>query len=143
MNEYLRIAEQVPFNKLAPEGGLSNMAKAWKATSFVKDAQPNSKPSRCKKLSKRQVSEEESSAKRQTNVERCRKYRERRRKEEANVYRENLALKRERLDFQNTITKLEMEVQELRGQGVIDVSKENELLRSEVAVSILICIHRC
>ena len=79
---------------------------------------------------------DEKQLKRQSNMDRCRKYRERRKKQEESVYAENAALKRERVEFQQQITQLEMEVQQLRSEGRIDVEKENELLRSEISVSI-------
>lgn len=73
---------------------------------------------------------------RTTNVDRCRRYREKRRKEEAQVYTENFDLKRERTELQRQIAQLELEVQALRGQGVVDLTKENELLRREIEVSL-------
>ena len=71
---------------------------------------------------------------RTTNVDRCRKYRDKRRKEEAQVYTENFELKQQRTELQRQIAELEVEVQTLRGQGVVNLSKENELLRREIEV---------
>lgn len=73
-----------------------------------------------------------------SNAQNCRRYREKRRMEEEMVYKDNLALKRERVEFQEKIAALETEVQALRGQGVVDLSKENELLKIEVEVSCLL-----
>ena len=50
------------------------------------------------------------------------------------MYEENLNLKRERADLLDKITELEYSVQALRGQGVLDLSKENELLKQEIKV---------
>lgn len=72
--------------------------------------------------------------KQESNARNCRKYREKRRMEEQKVYKDNLALKRERLEFQEQIAALETEVQALRGQGVVDLTKENELLHKEIEV---------
>ena len=82
----------------------------------------------------------EKEKKKETNARNCRKYREKRRLEEQKVYKDNLALKRERIEFQEKIAKLETEVQALRGQGVVDLSKENELLRIEVEVRSWLCV---
>lgn len=50
------------------------------------------------------------------------------------MFQENLQLKRERSEFLDTISDLEYTVQTLRGQGVLDLTKENELLRQEIKV---------
>ena len=72
--------------------------------------------------------------KRANNRERCKKFRRRRREKEEAVYRENLKLKRERAEFLDTIAELEYDIQALKGQGVLDLSKENELLKLEIKV---------
>lgn len=68
------------------------------------------------------------------NAERCRKHREKKREEEKKLYLENNSLKRERSEMLKQISDLEFEVQALRGQGAVDLSKENELLRAEIKV---------
>ena len=72
--------------------------------------------------------------KRAKDRERCKLFRQRRREREQQVYRENVQLKRERVEFLNQISELEYDVQALRGQGVLDLSKENELLKLEIKV---------
>lgn len=50
------------------------------------------------------------------------------------MYVENLQLKRERVDFLDQISELEYTIQALKGQGVLDLRKENELLKLEIKV---------
>ena len=71
---------------------------------------------------------------RQSNAERCKKHRERKRMEEQKVHLENIALKRERMELMEQITELEFQAQALRGQGCMDLSVENELLKQEIKV---------
>ena len=69
-----------------------------------------------------------------SNAERCRKHRERKRAEEKKVFLENISLKRERMEMLEQITELEFQAQALRGQGYMDLTVENQLLRQEIKV---------
>ena len=68
----------------------------------------------------------------QSNAERCRKHRERKRLAEKKVYEDNKNLKRERAELLHSIAQLEYEAQALRGQGYVNISLENELLKKEI-----------
>ena len=71
---------------------------------------------------------------RMSNAERCRKHRERKRAEKTKIFVENANLKRERKEMLEQITELEYQAQALRGQGYMDLTVENELLRQEIKV---------
>lgn len=58
-----------------------------------------------------------------------------RKEREKEIQLENRSLKEERAQFLKTISDLEHEVQVCRGQGVVDLKAENELLRTEIEVS--------
>lgn len=69
------------------------------------------------------------------NAERCRQQREKRKQQKTAEMKDNLRLKRERNEFLDQIAELELEVQALRGQNAVNLSKENELLKFELKVS--------
>lgn len=68
------------------------------------------------------------------NAERLRRHRQKKKKERENMYKENQVLKQQREEHLKMIADLEMEVEALRTQGVVDLSKENELLKAEIKV---------
>lgn len=68
------------------------------------------------------------------NAARCRRHRQKKKELEEQTYKDNLKLKREREEYLKKITELEFEVETLRGQGVMDLAKENELLKAEIKV---------
>lgn len=70
-----------------------------------------------------------------SNAERLRRHRLKKKQQRQEMYDENKALKSERGEHLKRIADLELEVESLRGQGVMDLSKENELLRAEIKVS--------
>ena len=69
-----------------------------------------------------------------SNAERLRKHRQKKKLERVEMYEENKVLKGERQEYLRKIADLELEVESLRGQGVMDLSRENELLRAEIKV---------
>eukprot|EP00516_Mucochytrium_quahogii_P007971 CAMPEP_0203745390 /NCGR_PEP_ID=MMETSP0098-20131031/1143_1 /ASSEMBLY_ACC=CAM_ASM_000208 /TAXON_ID=96639 /ORGANISM=" , Strain NY0313808BC1" /LENGTH=549 /DNA_ID=CAMNT_0050633157 /DNA_START=430 /DNA_END=2079 /DNA_ORIENTATION=+ len=66
------------------------------------------------------------------NAEACRKFREKRKREVETIRAKNEALSIDREIYLARIARLQTEVQMLRGEGTIDLQKENELLRSEI-----------
>lgn len=91
------------------------------------------KPETCKEKRKVGLGRPKGNAK--SNAERCTEYRNRKRREEEQVYSDNLSLKRERKELLCTIADLENMVQAMQGEGYIDLTLENELLRKEIKVS--------
>ena len=72
------------------------------------------------------------------NAARLRKHRQKKKKERDQMYKDNKVLKREREEFLKKIADLQMEVEALRTQGCVDLSKENELLKAEIKVCVLL-----
>ena len=68
------------------------------------------------------------------NAARCRRHRQKKKELEEQTYKDNLRLKREREQYLKKIADLEFEVETLRGQGVMDLAKENELLKAAIKV---------
>lgn len=68
------------------------------------------------------------------NAVRLRRHRLKKKQERERMQEENLALKRGRKEYLKQIADLEFEVETLRVRGVLDLSKENDLLKVEIKV---------
>ena len=67
-----------------------------------------------------------------TNAARCKRHREKQKFLKEQVYVDNKELKKERVALLKKISDLELEVDSLRCKGLINLSKENELLRDAI-----------
>ena len=67
-----------------------------------------------------------------TNAERCKRHRQKLKFLKEQVYVDNQELKKERVELLKTISDLELEVESLRCRGLVDLSKENKLLREAI-----------
>ena len=68
------------------------------------------------------------------NAVRLRRHRLKKKKEKQEMERENAALKRDRTEYLKQIADLEFEVETLRVRGVLDLTKENALIKAEIKV---------
>lgn len=130
-------------NSLLPAGSLVSTDEANEAKqSDISQMNPNPNPTTSQntlsQTSNSSKSEGEGEPQRRqrgkpkSNAERCRKHRERKKLAEQKVYEDNKNLKRERAELLHTIAQLEFEAQALRGQGYVNISLENELLKNEI-----------
>ena len=117
-----------------PEMFASLLSDASSDATATSNVQPKAIPKGV--IVKENVGSEDKKGKkeRSSNAERCRRHRERKREKEQQVFQENAALKRERKEMLEQITQLEFQEQTLRGQGYMDLSAENDLLRQEIKV---------
>lgn len=68
-----------------------------------------------------------------TNAARCKRHRLKQKFLKEQVYVDNQELKKERVELLKTISDLELEVDSLRCRGLVDLGKENKLLREAIA----------